>query len=344
MDAFERDTASSVDPFSASDKSIVIYFPDSIVDNPSTLTSMCLYHDQVVLFSFEDPIELVQTLKHSWRARRAFPRQRLRDYFRFVESSLKVLGPENVLTVVTPRNLEAKFPRAAKLEVTYQMLQEFAAKIGRETRDAGYNYVRLSDLFRTIMAFGAAKEYKIPLVTDKLSLPQHSNRQSIQEVGFLSDILARSAITNLALPDLRTSIPEDILRAREALREELMAFRIGVLDLTFLLRQNIQNRNDLEEAIHEADAIVNTKIKASLIDLEHRIAKHNDSRIRRLLFASAKIGLDVVKLFLPGGVQEKIIAGAKSLFELATAIDEKKAPEDQIASFIYGLKSSYYQR
>src|SRR4051812_2652446 len=36
---------------SAAVESRIIYFPDSIIEYPKTLASLCLFHDQVLLFS-----------------------------------------------------------------------------------------------------------------------------------------------------------------------------------------------------------------------------------------------------------------------------------------------------
>jgi hypothetical protein len=326
---------------SSQNKSTVIYFPDSIIHDPGTLTSLCLFHDQIILFFPDDPVETITLLKKRYDSKKPLLRKKLMAYRYFLSGPLKVLEPEGILTVVTPKSFKNMFPLAGNFEVASRMLQDIARTTFGKEYSNKWTSIVLRELLRTVMALGTAKRYKLPLVTDKHSLPHNTFQYSGQEVALLSDILARSAITTLALPNLRTTDPEDILRAKDVLKNELIQFRIGVLDLTYLLRQNVNNRSDLIEITKEAEVIVNTKIKASLLDLENRISQSNDSRVKRLLFASSKIAFDIVKLFLPGGVPEKIIAGAKSLFQLATTIDEKTKPESQIAGFIYGLKTHY---
>ena len=154
-------------------------------------------------------------------------------------------------------------------------------------------------------------------------------------------MLAQSVICQLALPDVKAVHVGDILEARRELRDELLEFRAGILKLTWLLHQRVQNKNDLEEIRHEANTLVNTVIKGSLLSLENRMRQHKKKAVRRLLLGTGKVMVEATKIFLPGGATEKMISGGKSLFQLATELENSKPPEDQIATYLYKLKGKF---
>jgi len=143
------------------------------------------------------------------------------------------------------------------------------------------------------------------------------------------------------LPDVRAVSVDNLLEARNELKDELLEFRAGILKLTWLLHHQIQNRTDLEEIRHEADVLTNTVIKGSVLSLENRMRQHKNKRIRRMLFGTGRVLVEAAKLFLPGGAAEKLIAGGKSLFQLATELDSAKPPEDQIATYLYRLRGKF---
>jgi hypothetical protein len=157
----------------------------------------------------------------------------------------------------------------------------------------------------------------------------------------LSEVLATTAIAQLALPEIRPSHVDDLLEARTALRDELLEFRAGILNLTWLLHQQIKGENDLTEIRQEADMLVSTKIKAAMLSLEHRMRQHENKRIRRMLFGTGRVLVDAAKLLLPGGWQEKLITGGKALLQTATEINSSNPPEDQVATYLYKLKRQF---
>lgn len=326
-----------------SEKSEVIYFPDSIIENPSTLTSLCLFHDEVILFFTKDPYLQLKELKRKYYRYHEIPSVQFHNYISFIQGPLKLLSEATLLTAISPDMFDKRFSNANNLEVSYQLLQNISDSIN-ESKPRKSKYITVGELLRSIMAYSAALKYDLPLVTDKLFLPANSIKHTKQEIGLLADILSRSAIANLALPDLRAQHPEDIILAKRELKDELIEYRAGILSLTYMLRQNISSKANLLEISNEADILVNTRIKAALLNLEFKIAKHNNTRLKRMLFGTAKVGLELVKLFLPSSIPDKIITGSKSLFELATAIDDNKVPEIQMASFLYGVRNIYQNK
>ncbi|MHC4399087.1 MAG: hypothetical protein ACYTG0_05340 [Planctomycetota bacterium] len=86
---------------------------------------------------------------------------------------------------------------------------------------------------------------------------------------------------------------------------------------------------------------MSTKTKGALLSLEHRIKKHEKKRIKRLLMGTARVLFSAAKVFLPGGWREKMVSGSKGIFQLATELDDRRPPADQIASFLYQVKKRF---
>jgi len=182
----------------------------------------------------------------------------------------------------------------------------------------------------------ASTYYKLPFTTSEPAFGQQYKPGTPAE--HLSEILATTAISQLALPEVHPAHVDDLLEARTVLRDELLEFRAGILNLTWLLHQQIKGKNDLTEIRQEADMLVSTKIKAAVMSLEHRMRQHENKRIQRMLFGTGRVLVDATKMVLPGGWQEKLVAGGKSLLQAATEVDSAKPPEDQVATYLYRLK------
>lgn len=186
------------------------------------------------------------------------------------------------------------------------------------------------------LALAASAIHSLPLVTTSettwggfgIELPAEH----------LSGVLGTTAISRLALPAVCPSNVDDLLEARNALRDELLEFRAGIRKLTWLLHQQVKGENDLTEIRREADVLVHTVIEGAVMSLEHRMQQHENKCIRRMLFGTGRVLVDATKMFLPGGWQEKLFAGGKALLQTATEIDSAKLPEDQIATYLYKLK------
>jgi hypothetical protein len=241
-------------------------------------------------------------------------------------NTLEVLQNEGIVQIVTLSN----YPYVSRGTLTLEERRSI------DDHAESFGVKAFADRQEAMASYAYSREHNHPLVTECFPLhmttgPSTSSRQ-------MCDILARSAICQLALPGVEPAQVDDLLEARSSLRDELLEFRAGILRLTWLLHQQIRNKNDLDEIRQEADVLVDTEIKAALMSLENRMRKHKDKRIRQMLFGTGRVLVDAAKLFLPGGIQEKLMAGGKSLLQLATEIDSVKPPEDQIAIYLYKLK------
>jgi len=179
-------------------------------------------------------------------------------------------------------------------------------------------------------------KYGYPLVVDN-SITQYLDKKNVSP-DELSSHLAQSAISSLALPNINIRQIEDLCTLRENFKEELHDFRAGILDLTWLLHQQVTNCNDLDSIRNEANYLVKTKIASALMSLENKIKAHSKSTFKRVLFTTGKVIVEAAKLFRPGSLSEKLISGGASIVTLASNSENDKSPENQVASYIYKLK------
>ncbi len=203
-------------------------------------------------------------------------------------------------------------------------------------RKLGPQLVRTGFSYMVLASYSLSLARRLPLTVGNTPLPRVMAHKQCADV--LPATLARSAISQLVLPNIKAISADDLLHVRTKLRDELLDFQAGILDLSYLLHQQVRNGNDLKGLRQEADVLVNTKITAAVMSLENRMRQHENKRIRRMLFGTGRVLVDAAKMFLPGGWQEKLVAGGKTLLQTATEMDSAKPPEDQIATYLYKLK------
>ncbi|TKJ34659.1 MAG: hypothetical protein CEE38_17465 [Planctomycetes bacterium B3_Pla] len=334
----------------ATDKSIVVWYPRLICTIPDAkeFTSLCLFHDQVVLCSFlcgsgEDR-DIQERILPYYQTKPAYG-----ERITFIRT-IEFLARQNIINLITARKFTQvgnDFARAGKTSLSPKLVERFCNFVDVRLRrikeeDIESQAVKIEEaleLSEAIVSCQASIAYDYPLVTDETYLQDPNNSTASTEI--LSEMLSQSAICQLALPDVKAIHIEDLLDARTELKDELLEFRAGILKLTWLLHQQVQNRNDLKQIRHEAATLANTVIKGSLLSLENRMRQHKKKRIRRMLFGTGRVLVEATKLFLPSGAAEKMISGGKSILQLANEIDSAKLPEDQVVTYLYRLKGKF---
>ena len=288
-------------------------------------TSLCLFHDYVIVWTPNNPTEENEILaKQATFEPLSKSKLAAETAFNNILTQFSEGEAVRLLTLVELRKL--KLPRS-------DLSRIIALKKTKE------NMLPVRETFGMISSYAASKHYGCPIISDDSDF--HDLGDGPQSAEVLSQVFGDSAICQLALPDVRAVRVEDVLQARGELKNELLEFRAGMLKLTWLLHQQVQNKNDLEEITQEADVLTNTIIKGSLLSLENRMRQHKNKCIRRMLLGTGKVLVEATKVFLPGGAAEKMIAGGKSLFELATELDSTKPPEDQVAMYLYRLRDKF---
>lgn len=324
------------------DKSIVVWCPSLAYGIPDTRewTSLCLFHDQVVLCTLFWKTETEHNpFLDYWQTRPI-----IEERCSFIDK-IQFLAKHKTIRLITPEEFHQRvivdLYKVSKPHIPHGLVERFNQFVDQNLKGTELEQdtaLEALDLCDATMSCFTSEAYQYPLVTSDIILQDRPNMQSTET--FL-DILARSTICQLALPDVKAVHVDDILESRAQLKDELLEFRAGILKLTWLLHHQVQNKNDLEEIKQQANVLVDTVIKGSLLSLENRMRQHKNKRIRRMLFGTGKVLVEAAKLFLPGGVIEKMIAGGKSFFQLATELDSVKPPEDQIATYLYRLKGKF---
>jgi hypothetical protein len=322
-----------------SDKSVVVWFHEKSLlvtaPNPLAWASLCLYHDEVVVCRFP-PFNIECQFLETLLAQH--------EQFGFGIGVFDVAEPIDLAEIrrsIDFLHLLDRLSGAGIVQAVHSGSDGWREPLREVHKYAELlEYVRglrdsQEDFMSFITAYLTSKQRGYPLASEYIP-PSCLNQKT--RTRTLSDVLARTAISQLALPAIQFADVDDLMEARTALRDELLEFRVGILDLTHLLHQQVKGENDLTQIRYEANVLVDTKIKAAVLSLEHRMQQHKNKRIHRMLFKAGRILVDFGKLFLPGGIQEKLLAGGKAALQTATELDSSKPTGDQVATYLYKLK------
>ena len=93
----------------------------------------------------------------------------------------------------------------------------------------------------------------------------------------------------IALPSIADLTDEDILRARDDLKEQLAPFRRSMLTLAPTLRDGMKSGASLAEIYKEASYIVETNVSPALFELQDRLSKEKGRFWRRLILESSAV-------------------------------------------------------
>lgn len=295
-----------------SDKSVVVWWPNTNrgVPDRAEWGSLCLWHD-IILCGFSDAWPTRTT------AETAF------------SNALSELREQKIIRPVVDATDAGCVSRMRSPEWLVKWYRQ-------ECHEYGLTSHRGGAAVMTFISVCASIYNKCPLVTNEPILPRRHKLADSTE--HLSAVLSKMAISQLALPEVRPVHVHDLLEARSALRDELLEFRAGIRKLTWLLHQQVKGENDLNEIRREADVLVRTVIEGAVMSLENRMRDYDGKRWRRMLFSKARVLVKAAKMFVPGTLQEKLIALGKTTLGLATEKDSAKPPEDQIATYLYKLK------
>ncbi|RRJ66080.1 hypothetical protein EHV15_26575 [Paenibacillus oralis] len=324
------------------DKLSIIYEPQPYIKDPRLLTSLCIYYDNVMLFHHTD-------ITNDYSERLDTQSEELNE---FLLGPFDILSSEGFIDIYTPEKVTKLFPEINQLELAIERIDEnddgIVLRLSDSNLDDLTNSIITSlnskivgkpttvkDLIRSIYLYSVAKTYNIPVLTDR-KYPLNNTLAIEQKVRMVSDSLAMMTINKFALPELCTLNVEDILFSREKLKDELIEFRTGILDLTYFLCKNLDGDN-LKDLHYECSLLVETKIKASIMSLEKAITKNKNSRIRNLIFNAAKLILTGGNIFLTGGGIKDIISNGASLLDISKALIDTNIPEQRIASFTYRI-------
>ena len=324
-------------------KSSVIYGDSPFIEDMGVLTTLCLLHDEVLLFGSK-PLD--EHLNDYWERSNASGDGITATA---VELAFQVLLPEKAISFLSPSDVDARFPGSNATELAgidgfetmeVQGKTSVVAKVDENNLSfasrlilAGFtNGPRtVSSLIRDASLISAAIQSELPIVCEKAHFSLAPTATRVSEVA---NFLAHRTFQKLALPELRAYHAEDILEARLKLKGELTEFKAGILELVWLLHQRNDLSGDLKGIGRDCDVLIETKIAAAVSSLEQAITKHESRAIRRILRATGGVLMELGKSLISPSITSALVGGSGALMKLSESM-ETQAPSIQIASFVY---------
>lgn len=317
-------------------KNQIIYEPDFIINSQELLTSLCVYFDELILVSRDsldkEEDKIMSTKAPGYQSKLAF-----------IEHTLRPLLTEQVITLYDNNSILDRTPKSSNIDlgdidVIQHNDEKVIVKINSLTNNKitraifekqKHSSLTVGELLRLIDVYSLSMEYNIPVAT--LSSNQRIKNFNANSLAYS---LALKTLCTFALPQLSAPTPDDIIDIRNNLKDELIEFKAGILDLTYLLYQTIST-DSIKGLNQEMEFLIDTKIKSSVMSLEHKIATNKRKSFSNIILNGSKFilsgalmccGLDNTANTLNNG-----LSTLQALSDLNNSLNN---PEDKIASYI----------
>lgn len=319
-------------------KNTIIYEPDYIIYNSKLLTSLCVYFDELILVSKkpldEEEDQLLENKEIGYQKK-----------IEYINSILRPLMAEQVITLYDSDTLSSIPFKSNDIELGDIDIRQESNKVFLDIKslednaisnalvNLKYSKLKVSDLVRLINVYTLSNEYQIPVATTW----NHTDNNAVNS-EMLSNLLAVKVLCDLGLPLLNTTNPDDILDIRNELKNELIEFKAGILDLTYLLYQNIKTAPK-KEINKEIEMLVNTKVKSSILSLEHKISTNKRKSFSKIVLDGSKIVISGALMALGfGKTFDNLNNGLRVLQSLSGVNSLNNREVDRIASYLIHLK------
>jgi hypothetical protein len=327
-------------------QSSVIYGDSPFIEDMGVLTTLCLLHDEVLLFGSKS---LDEHLNDYWEGSNATVEGTAATA---VEQAFQVLLPERAVSFLSPSDVEARFPGSDAIELPGINGFQTTEVHGKTSLVANVDVKNLSPVSRLVLAglkkgprtasslirdaslISAAVQSELPIVCEKAHFALSPTATRVSEAA---NFLAHRTFQKLAIPELRAYHAEEILEARLKLKGELVEFKAGILELVWLLHQRNDLSGNLKEFGRDCDVLIETKITAAISSLEQAIAKHESRAIRRILKATGGALMELGKSLIAPSIIGTLVGGSGALMKLSESM-ETQLPSIQIASFVYKVR------
>jgi hypothetical protein len=330
-------------------KSRVIYGDAPFIQDMGVLTTLCLLHDEVLLFGSK-PLD--EHLLDHWEEQ-----DKTGTSTKSVaERMLEVLLPEQIVSFYSPNDAATAFPGFNDVELPGILGFEEVEIDGKKSILVKTDNSKLNDLSKLVLGgftqgkrtistllrdasvISAASKARIPIVCEKAHIAVAPTASRVSEVA---TFLAHRTFQRLALPQLEAYDPEDVLEARQKLSGELQEFRAGILELVWLLHQRTDIGAGHQDLGRHCDILIDTKISSAIGQLERAMAAHESKKVRRILKATGGVLLELGKSLLSPSWPAVLMASSGAVLKVAEGL-EAKQPSIQIASFMYKVKNQRY--
>lgn len=267
---------------------VAAYYPLETVSNPRSRAIMCLLFDRLI------------------------------NYFPI--STMTCGGGSGVSDIILENDLlhEHEIIEAREEYLIGDIELESTSESAWGTREEFDRYIRLQVTAMAAEAF--AEEGVVPVTDDTnfhvpasliehIDLSRHANMQAA--------ILAMKSL-EVVLPAFAQLSDEELLEAREKLKEHLVPFRRQMLSLAPAVRSGMEAGAALSDVHREAEYVIQTRIVPVLGELQDRLKKEKGKFWRRLLVKGGFLAPKFVLNYVTGGAVKAAVAAVGDVKELTS--------------------------
>ncbi len=270
----------------ADKKYIGIYYPDCFIENPISLTTFSLFFDELHLITMsdmsKDPTNYLKSLPSTFHINVfGSPSQsvleKTKQFYQFALNNQELIGK---ILYFHPHLLDKSVTSiSSKLlsgGLTQDELFNFLSGDTPEQKiinDFIKKHPEVKDEFvlrSSPTALKLAEDNEWVLLSDNPDLPVPYLSDKVKTVKYLTTILAEECI-NISIPQSTSLNAEDILAAREKLKEQLIPFRMAMQKLSSTLKSAIKESQDINTIKSEAKFIAESQVEPAIYELKRKI-------------------------------------------------------------------------
>ena len=272
-------------------KYIGIYYPDSIIKDPRSMATFCLFFDEIHLISpsddSKDPTSTYKNLPDKFYLNvigkpSEEEMKRTAGFYQFVLANKALLKDvlfyePHLLNVGVTKIME----KLLGGKLTLDELQEFASGETPEMKaindfNEKYPNIQSDIVFKAaVSSLKLAKDNDWVLIGDDPDAPIPIFSKKEMNVRLLTSILAEECL-QVAMPQCVSMTPDQILEARDKLRDQLIPFRMTMQKLASRLKQSVQDNEAYFDIKREAQFIAESEVEPAIFEVKRRIEIEKD--------------------------------------------------------------------
>lgn len=320
-------------------KNSIIYEPDFIILNPELLTSLCLYYDQIILHGHktleEELSQILYERKPNYETKASF-----------IKNTLDTLLQENIVSYYDSNSIGMLDSPLKDQDMGIDGIEYKEDRIVLKLNPHRAHITIIEGDSPTdkppMTSHQLARAINTEILSDALGIPKLmidyplvENPDMISWSNSVSNKLALQSLCTLALPRLYSTNVEDIVYLRSALKDELTEFKSGILQLTYLIYKST-NIQDEQDVLNEIDMLINTNLKAALLDMENSIKSRNKNLSSKLIVRGTKFLLHGILAKKGFSSINNLVDKGSDLLEILPQSSIHNSPDEKIASYLLG--------
>lgn len=272
-------------------KYIGVYYPDTIISDIKSLTTFCIFFDEVHLVTItdgaKDPTNYLKNLPDKFYLN-VFGNgpeknvERVKNYYQFALRNRELLKEvlyyhPHLFDISTNMFLGKLFKGSMPAEDFYDFFLGNTPEL-KKYANFRKNFPEITDevILRTAStALSLSKERGWVLLSDKPNIPVPILSEKNKTVKELTSILAEECI-KVAIPRCEGLCAEDILIAREKLKDLLIPFRMTMQKLSMQLKNSIESSTDYFSIKNEAKFIAESQVEPAIYEIRRKIELEKD--------------------------------------------------------------------